>query len=185
MKRLRMIALLTLMAALLFGCARIRHMDTDRKSHRDQDEETEETQRDEDKAPDFTVYDAKGKKVRLSDFEGTPVVLNFWASWCPPCKAEMPDFQEAYETWGDDVVFLMVNMTDGRTETMETAQALIADQGYTFPVYYDKKLDAAQAYQVASIPCTYFIDEDGYLVSQQVGIISAHKLEKGIKDICQ
>ena len=81
-------------------------------------------------APDFTVFDKDGNQVQLSSFFGKPIVLNFWASWCPPCKEEMPDFETAYQNY-DDVQFLMVNMTDGARETMESAQAHVAQQGYT------------------------------------------------------
>ena len=62
------------------------------------------------KAFDFTVYDEEGNAVKLSDFEGKPVVLNFWASWCGPCKSEMPDFEEAYGEYGEEIQFLMVNI---------------------------------------------------------------------------
>ena len=86
-------------------------------------------------APNFTVYDADGKPVKLSDFRGKPVVLNFWASWCPPCKSEMPDFQKEFEVQGSQVQFLVVNLTDGSRETVATASAYIAQQGYTFPCF--------------------------------------------------
>ena len=77
------------------------------------------------KAPDFTVLDASGNEVHLSDFVGKPVVLNFWASWCPPCKSEMPDFEAVYQACGNDVQFLMVNLTDGNQETLTSAKAYI------------------------------------------------------------
>ena len=78
-------------------------------------------------APDFTVLDREGNPVKLSDFAGKPVVLNFWASWCGPCKSEMPDFQEAYEKYDGEVVFIMVNCTDGSRETMDTAMEFISE----------------------------------------------------------
>lgn len=65
------------------------------------------------KAPDFTVIDSKGKQTKLSDHIGKPIVLNFWASWCPPCKSEMPDFNEIYLEKGNEISFMMINMTDG------------------------------------------------------------------------
>ena len=93
-------------------------------------------------APDFTVVDADGREVKLSDFRGKPTVVNFWATWCGYCKQEMPDFEEVYLEMGDEVNFLMVNMTDGSRETVEMASTYIADSGYTFPVYYDTQMEA-------------------------------------------
>lgn len=134
-------------------------------------------------APDFTVYDAAGKPVRLSDFLGTPVVLNFWASWCGPCQMEMPDFQAAYERYGQDVAFVMVNMTDGMRETMRSAAKFLVQTGYTMPVYYDTDTHAAWAYSVYSLPSTYFIDEEGHILSRKIGMIDAAGLEQGIQKI--
>ena len=100
-------------------------------------------------APDMTVYDWDGKEVHLSDYIGKPIVLNFWASWCGPCQMEMPDFNEKYQELGEEVQFLMINMTDGSRETVEKASAFIEEQGYGFPVFYDTKFHAA-AYAVVS-----------------------------------
>ena len=131
-------------------------------------------------APDFVVYDAQGNAARLTDYRGKPVVLNFWASWCGPCKMEMPEFQQVYETLGDEIHFLMVNATDGSRETVDTASALIGQEGYTFPVFYDTEMSASTAYGVYSLPTTYFIDAQGYAVAQARGAISAETLQKGI-----
>lgn len=131
-------------------------------------------------APDFTVYDAEGNEVRLSDHIGKPVVLNFWASWCGPCQMEMPDFNDAYQELGEEVSFLMVNMTDGSRETVDTASGFIARSGYAFPVYYDTAVDAAMAYGVYSIPSTYFINAEGYAIAQATGAIDAQTLMRGI-----
>lgn len=132
------------------------------------------------KAPDFTVYDADGNEVHLSDFIGKSVVLNFWASWCSPCKMEMPDFNEKYLEIGEEVQFLIINMTDGSRETVETASAFIAEQGYSFPVFYDTDQDAAATYGVYSLPTTYFIDEEGNAIAQATGAIDEETLQQGI-----
>ncbi len=131
-------------------------------------------------APDFTVYDKKGNKVSLSDLKGMPVVVNFWASWCPPCKAELPDFDEAAKDLEGKVAFMMVNLTDGIQETEEEAKAFIKSMGYDFPVYYDMDQDAAYTYSIRSIPLTCFIDKDGYLVASINQMLDKATLERGI-----
>ena len=135
-------------------------------------------------APNFTVFDLEGNEVNLTDFFGKPIIVNFWASWCGPCKMEMPDFDAAYATYKDEIEFLMVNMTDGSRETLEKASSFIADSEYTFPVYYDTEYSAAITYSVSSLPTTYFINADGELIAHARGAIDADTLQKGIDMIC-
>lgn len=130
------------------------------------------------RAPDFTVYDAQGKAHKLSDFFGKPIVLNLWASWCSPCKNEMPGFQQMYEKYGDQVCFLMVNVTG--IDSKADGQAFIQETGYSFPVYYDTDNSMAANYYSGSVPMTYFIGSNGELVTYANGAISAEILEQGI-----
>ncbi len=132
---------------------------------------------------DFTVYDASGKQVNLSDYAGKPIVLNFWASWCGPCKAEMPDFQKAYEKYGSEVQFLMVNLSSSNQETQDKAEDFLESQGYSFPVLFDLDGDAALAYGVESIPTTYFFDKSGKIVDSYNRMIDEATLEKCIAKI--
>ena len=139
-----------------------------------------QTEPEKQKAPDFTVFDADGNEVHLSDYFGKPIVLNFWASWCGPCKMEMPDFNEKYQELGEEIQFLMINMTDGSRETVEIASGFVADQGYSFPVFYDTAQHAAYVYEVYSLPTTFFIDAEGYPVAYAAGAISGDALLRGI-----
>ena len=134
-------------------------------------------------APDFTVTDAEGNPVKLSDFRGKGVVLNFWASWCGPCKSEMPHFQEAYEEYGEDVHFLMVNMSEALGDSRANADAFLTEGGYSFPVYYDDNAECAYGYGVSGIPMTFFIDAQGNLVSSKTGMIAKADLERRILTI--
>lgn len=131
---------------------------------------TEDTEKELEKAMDFTATDIDGNEVKLSDFYGKPIVLNFWASWCNPCQYEMPHFQTLFDELGEEVQFIMLNLADGYQETVEKASEFIESNKYTFPVYYDTNLDAAFKYAVYSIPVTYFINSDGEIVETHRGI---------------
>jgi len=131
-------------------------------------------------APDFTFYDLEGNAHKLSDFQGKPVILNFWASWCGPCKMEMPDIEKAYQQYGEQIHFLLVDLADGYQETVEKGAAYIAEQGYTFPVYFDSDVEGAMNYGVTGIPVTYFIDAEGNFVAYYQSAMSAEILQQGI-----
>lgn len=132
-------------------------------------------------APDFTMTDASGKTVSLADFKGKPILLNFWASWCGPCQSEMPAMQAAYEQYGSEIEFLIVNMTGMSGETQETASQFIKENGYTFPVYYDQSSSAQAAYGVSAVPQTYLIDPEGNIIGAAMGALDTASIEQGIQ----
>lgn len=134
-------------------------------------------------APDFTVQDSSDGVWSLSDFRGKPVVLNFWSSNCPPCMQEMPLFQEYWEIYGDEVQFMIVNLTDGYNDTFASAMKVVMEENYTFPVFFDTNSEGAYAYSIYSIPMTFFIDENGVIVSEHLGMLNEKTLEAGIQGI--
>ena len=121
--------------------------------------------------------------VRLSDMFGKPVVINFWATWCPPCKRELPDFDRLCREYGDRVVFMMVNLTDGRRDTVDGTKKFVSEKGYTFPVYFDTGLSGAKAYSVSSIPQTTFIDANGNVFATRIGAMNETALRSYINAI--
>lgn len=128
-------------------------------------------------APDFIAYTLTGEAVRLSDYAGKPVVINFWATWCPPCRQELPGFENAWQQYGDDVVFLMVECGG---ESVDEVETFIAEGGYTFPVYVDSDGSGAAAYGINAIPVTALVDAEGNLFAYQVGAVEEDSLRGAI-----
>lgn len=142
------------------------------------------TEQDKKMEKDFVVYDENLNKVKLSDYKGKSVVVNFWASWCPPCKDEMPLFNEISSKYNqDELVVLMVNMTDGQRETIDIAKKFISDKKYKMKVLFDKDSNAAMNYNIESIPRTLFIDKDGNIIKDYSGKISKVELDNQIKSL--
>ena len=109
-------------------------------------------------APDFTLTDLSGETHTLSDYQGRVVIINFWATWCHPCREEMPDMQEIYEEYQDDgLVILAVNAN----ESQATVQAFADEYELTFPILLNSAADIVDLYDVQSFPSTYFVDADG------------------------
>lgn len=130
---------------------------------------------------DFTIKDKNEKDVSFSSFSGKPAVINIWATWCPYCIEELPDFQSAYDRYKDEVNFIMINATDGQRETVEKASSFIKEAGYTFPVYYDVYLEASTVFGATSLPMTFFIDKEGSVAAFARGKIGISDIEAGIE----
>jgi thiol-disulfide isomerase/thioredoxin len=144
--------------------------------------EAEVSDTDEQKAPDFAMRDMDGNTVRLSEIitKGKPIVLNFWASWCPPCKNEMPEFNKVYLEMGGEIQFMMVNLTDHRREPVSKGTKYIEDNNFSFPVFFDTEGEGGRSYGIRSIPTTLFIDKGGYVVTGVQGAIDEGTLRRGI-----
>lgn len=133
------------------------------------------------KAPDFTLHSIKGDEVKLSDFKGKKVLLNFWATWCPPCKKEIPDIQKFYETADKNMVILAVNI-DPENDVIG-----FADKNHlTFPIlldHQDKDKPVSNQYQVMSIPTSFFIDSKGIIRNKFVGAMELKDIKKNMKQL--
>lgn len=132
-------------------------------------------------AVDFSVIDSEGKTVKLSDFKGKPVIVNIWATWCPPCRMEMPHFEKMYNKYSGEVEFMMINLTDGESDTVRSVSDFISDSGYTFPVYCDVFGEADSAFPSMYLPRSLFIDRDGNVINSFTGAISEEILETNVK----
>ena len=125
----------------------------------------EEEQDTHSSAPDFTLTDLDGNSVSLSDYRGTPVMLNFWATWCPPCRAEMPLIQEYQDKYADGFVVLAVN----GGETAQEVQAFVTEQGFDMVFLLDADFAVAELYQVRGFPTSVFIGADGNTQKIHIG----------------
>ncbi|HSO57378.1 MAG TPA: redoxin domain-containing protein [Paenisporosarcina sp.] len=122
-------------------------------------------------APDFELTTLEGETARLSDYRGQRVFVNFWATWCPPCRAEMPDMQKLYEQTDVDVEILAVNLQ----ESEDVVSEFVNDFGLTFPILMDTNSDVADTYQVRAYPTSYMIDSSGRIQFIAIGAMN-HEL---------
>ncbi len=126
-------------------------------------------------APDFTLQDLNGQTYTLSDLRGQAVLLNFWATWCPPCRAEMPAIAQVYEDYrGQGFLVLAVTADDTRAD----AAAFAAEYGLPFPILTDSSATAARAYRITSLPTSFFITPQGII---QKVVIGGPMSEAGIR----
>jgi peroxiredoxin len=120
-------------------------------------------------APDFELNTLAGETIKLSDYRGKKVILNFWATWCPPCKAEMPHMQNFYEEYNDQgVEILAVNLTN-MDKGEEEVQKFVDEYGLTFTIPMDEEGFAGTTYQAFTIPTSYILDENGVITKKIVG----------------
>lgn len=121
------------------------------------------------RAPDFELETLDGDTVKLSDFRGEKVLLNFWATWCPPCRAEMPDMQQFHED--KDVVILAVDLMTSESDP-ENVPKFVEEFGVTFRVLLDETEDVAALYEIQPIPTSYLIDTQGIVHNMAIGALN-------------
>lgn len=129
------------------------------------------------RAPDFTVKDLDGKPISLSDFKGKRVLLNFWASWCPPCRAEMPYMERIYQDYKDDgIAIVAVNMLTTEKK-IEDVVDFVNNYELTFPIPLDEEGELGTTYEIMAYPTSYFIDSDGVIRSKMTGTMDEEYIE--------
>lgn len=131
-------------------------------------------------APDFELIDLEGNSIKLSDYRGTPIFLNFWASWCGPCKAEMPFMEKVYsEKNNGSFEILAVNVTTSE-KNIGNVEKFVAEYELTFPIPLDEKGSVSHQYDIIGYPTSFFIDSDGVIRSKTHGPLTEEEMEKRI-----
>jgi thiol-disulfide isomerase/thioredoxin len=130
-------------------------------------------------APDFQLQSLGGEAISLSELRGSPVMLNFWTTWCPPCRAEMPYIQQIYEEWsGRGLVLLAINIGESSAQ----AKGFLEFYNLSLPVLLDTKKNVARKYNITGIPATFFIDEDGIIQEKIIGAFPSKEAIEGYLD---
>lgn len=166
--------------------------DTDEEEGSSESEDVQENDtseapvREEIPAVDFTLTDQYGEEHTLEEYKGKTIFLNFWATWCPPCKAEMPDIQkiyESYDTEGEDalVVLGVAAPSMGQEGTEEEIKAFLDENGYTYPVLMDTEGELFEAYGIYSYPTTFMIDREGNIFGYVNGMLTKDMMENIIQ----
>lgn len=137
-----------------------------------------------DSAPDFTLTTLEDKKqVSLSDYKGKPVFINFWATWCPPCKEEMPDIQAFADEYGEEVEVLSINFTKFEPRKDEIP-VFVKENKLRFPILMDRSGEVGEElYKVISMPTSYMIDSEGIIREKRVGPLTLKEMEEWLESV--
>lgn len=132
-------------------------------------------------APDILLRDSAGSSVRLSEYFGKPIVLHFWASWSLPCRQGLPALDKLAAEFSGKVDFLLVNLSDGELGTALKTASFVNGHGYTFPVFHATAEHGSAIYAVKSLPMTYFINAEGFIVAYSPSVMSERLLRAGLE----
>lgn len=126
------------------------------------------------KAPNFSLKNMNNEEIALRDLEGQKVFINFWASWCPPCKAEMPDIEKLHENHGEDIKIIAVNLEEAK----EKVEKYLENEDLNFTVLLDKNKNVANKYLIRAIPTSYFLNKNGIIIEKNLGVLSYEKMKE-------
>jgi len=132
-------------------------------------------------APEFELKTLEGDTLRLADFKGKPVLVNFWATWCGPCRAEFPDFQRAHVDNANDLVIIGINNTTA--DQVDLVDDFVTEMGATFPIVLDETGDVVETYGVLGLPTSVFIDRDGVVNEVFTGPINKAYIESKLSEL--
>lgn len=127
-------------------------------------------------APSFTLTTLNGAQVKLEDYRGKKVLLNFWATWCPPCKAEMPAMEKLYNKYSGEFEILSVNL-----DPENDVEGFVKEKNLSFKILLDKKQEVQTQYSIISIPTTYMVDEKGVIINKHIGSMTYGQLKEFLK----
>lgn len=136
-------------------------------------------------SPNFTIEDMEGNIVSLDDFKGKPVFINFWASWCGPCRDEMPFIDEAYQKYKDQIGFLMINEIETEKKKLSSVESFMQEFNLSFPVLLDRQSKVADLYKVYGYPTSYFINSNGTIIKMVPGGMFKSDFDKLIQILLQ
>ncbi len=130
-------------------------------------------------APNFSLKGLDGNSIELADLRGKNVIINFWATWCGPCRIEMPHFQARHEKYPDDLVILAVNFD----EPEKAVQAFVDELGLTFDIVLDPGAVVQTVYEIRAYPTTYFVDREGVIQKVRIGILTEDLLDEFLAEL--
>jgi peroxiredoxin len=131
-------------------------------------------------APDFQLTTLNGEEIALSDYRGSKVMINFWATWCPPCRAEMPDMEKFYQN--TDIEILAVNLTETEQNT-DQVQQFADEYELTFPILLDEVIEVATIYAIQPVPTSFIIDSEGIIQFKTFGPLTYDQMVQAAEDI--
>jgi len=132
------------------------------------------------RARDFALENLAGDEVSLSDYRGSVVLINFWATWCPPCRAEIPDLEAAYRTWRGNGLVVLGLSTD---ESREQVQAFVDEFGMTYPILLDSEAKIMETYRARGLPLSVLVDRDGVIQVRHIGYLAAEQLNEYLAQV--
>ena len=177
------IGLILSTSVALFGCSKKSNESNQNQTVNDNVQQTAQqnvSQNNNNKAPNFSLVDTKGKKISLSDFKGKVVIIDFWATWCPPCRRGIPDLIDLQKEYKGKLAIIGVSLD---TDSKKDVVPFIKNYGINYPVVYGNAQIVGEYGNIQAIPTSFIIDKDGNIVNKHVGLVPKSKLKEEITSL--